>query len=542
MQQAFGVARSEELRPSRSDSFESPRPPQLALEKTRWLDQFASSLDVLVQGPVPPKEFLGDPFFRDCWIEQRFPKIGFAVAVALQVLLIVFPPPIWSVHPPHVVAPPLRMELTWYGPVKDLPTVMPTSKLTKTPSRNEIRKVVDHRAANAFHPRQTIISEPLHPTHPRQTLLQPTASQEPPKILPQLPNIVRLASSEPTRPKMQLSPEQLAAMRPKSAASLRALDAPAPDVSAAEKVPGTINIPSVAQALAKPILPVSPMSAPRAIQQRNVANSSVPDVAGRTGEINTLIALSTTPAPVAPPPSIPAGNLSARISISPDGQQPGGSAAHTGASAGPAQGGGHGPEGIFITGGSDTNVSPVSGLGSARRGIGAAHSSPRSQIAPGDSNMPPGSSESGPKLDALTGKMLGAKRVYTLYVNMPNLTSASGSWILNFAELDDVEAGPHLKAEASDLSGPVPLRKIDPKYPPQLRAGNVEGDVLLYAIIRKDGSVDSIQLVRGVEPILNANAMEALAQWKFQPAEKYGKPVDLEAVVHIPFRSRVRQF
>ena len=276
-----------------------------------------------------------------------FRKIGFAVAVALQMLLIVFPPPIWSVHPPHVVAPPLRMELTWYGPVKDLPTVMPTSKLTKTPSRNEIRKVVDHRAANAFHPRQTIISEPLHPTHPRQTLLQPTASQEPPKILPQLPNIVRLASSEPTRPKMQLSPEQLAAMRPKSAASLRALDAPAPDVSAAEKVPGTINIPSVAQALAKPILPVSPMSAPRAIQQRNVANSSVPDIAGRTGEINTLIALSTTPAPVAPPPSIPAGNLSARISISPDGQQPGGSAAHTGASAGPAQGGGHGPRRDF---------------------------------------------------------------------------------------------------------------------------------------------------------------------------------------------------
>ena len=99
-----------------------------------------------------------------------------------------------------------------------------------------------------------------------------------------------------------------------------------------------------------------------------------------------------------------------------------------------------------------------------------------------------------------------------------------------------------MKAEASDLSGPVPLRKIDPKYPPQLRAGNVEGEVLLYAIIRKDGSVDSIQLVQGVEPILNANAMEALAQWKFQPAEKYGKPVDLEAVVHIPFRSECPAF
>jgi hypothetical protein len=32
--------------------------------------------------------------------------------------------------------------------------------------------------------------------------------------------------------------------------------------------------------------------------------------------------------------------------------------------------------------------------------------------------------------------------------------------------------------------------------------------------------------------------MEALSQWKFKPAEKHGEPVDLEAVVRIPFRSR----
>jgi TonB family protein len=66
----------------------------------------------------------------------------------------------------------------------------------------------------------------------------------------------------------------------------------------------------------------------------------------------------------------------------------------------------------------------------------------------------------------------------------------------------------------------------------------VDGEVLLYAIIRKDGSVDSIQLMRGIDPQLDANAMEAFAQWKFRPAERNGLPVDLEAIVHIPFRSR----
>jgi protein TonB len=125
---------------------------------------------------------------------------------------------------------------------------------------------------------------------------------------------------------------------------------------------------------------------------------------------------------------------------------------------------------------------------------------------------------------------------------MPNLTSASGSWVLNFAELNESEFGGTIKPgppeQASDLAGPVPLRKVDPKYPPELRTSHVDGEVVLYAIIRKDGSVDSIQLVHSVDPHLDANAMEALAQWKFRPAEKHGEPIDLEAVVHIPFRSR----
>jgi len=135
-------------------------------------------------------------------------------------------------------------------------------------------------------------------------------------------------------------------------------------------------------------------------------------------------------------------------------------------------------------------------------------------------------------------KVLGSKRVYTMLVNMPNLTSVSGSWILNFAELNESAPAGYAKPDAPDLSGPVPLKKVDPKYPPEFRNLHVDGEVVLYAIIRKDGSVDSIQLVHSVDPHLDANAMEALAQWKFRPAEKHGEPVDLEAVVHIPFRSR----
>ena len=122
-----------------------------------------------------------------------------------------------------------------------------------------------------------------------------------------------------------------------------------------------------------------------------------------------------------------------------------------------------------------------------------------------------------------------------MQIDMPNLNSATGSWILNFTELLANSAEHHLASP--DLSPPSPIRKIDPKYPPTLVNEHVEGEVILYAVIRRDGSVDSIQLVRGLDEELDKNAMNALGQWKFRPATRHGEPVELEAIVHIPFHA-----
>lgn len=521
-------------------SGETTRAPRLALEKTGWLKQFASSVAVLVQGPAPPKKFLGAPYFRDCWIEQGFPKLAFAAAVALQILLIVFPPPIWNIHPARIVPASPDMELTWFGPVKDFPAIHPTAPALKSPPVDKPAKAPARRGADAFHSRQTILSEPLHPTHPRQTLLQPSKPPAPPKILPALPNIVRLADSQPARPELHIT-----AMRPKLPAHLAAPSAAVPDVTLAEKQAGPIDIASSKNALPEPVLPVTPMSRPLAARQKSEANVAAPNLGARTGDSSTLIALSATPAPVAPPPAIPAGNLSARISISPDGSRPGGAAEHGVLGKGPNAEGKHGPEGIFISKGNSAASGPVSGLGigPTARGLGRELPSrpvPRARISNENTKIPSSDSAvAAPKFGMSPEKLLGAKRVYSLHVNMPNLTSASGSWVLNFAALDDAESPGYAPP---DLVGPVPLRKVDPKYPPELRTEHVEGEVILYAIIRKDGSVDSIQLVHSIDPQLDANAMAALAQWKFRPAERRGQPVDLEAVVYVPFRSRGPSF
>jgi len=142
--------------------------------------------------------------------------------------------------------------------------------------------------------------------------------------------------------------------------------------------------------------------------------------------------------------------------------------------------------------------------------------------------------------DAKPEAIFARRRVYSMNVNMPNLNSATGSWILNFAEMRTAPTGP-ASTSSGEVAEPLPLRKVDPKYPPNAIAENIEGEVILYAVIRQDGTVDSIQLVKGVDPQLDGNAMRALAQWKFHPALRNGEPVDLEAIVHIPFRLPERQ-
>ncbi len=48
-------------------------------------------------------------------------------------------------------------------------------------------------------------------------------------------------------------------------------------------------------------------------------------------------------------------------------------------------------------------------------------------------------------------KRFAAKKIYTILVNMPNLNSATGSWILNFSELRNSNSAPHVAS--NDLSG-----------------------------------------------------------------------------------------
>lgn len=128
--------------------------------------------------------------------------------------------------------------------------------------------------------------------------------------------------------------------------------------------------------------------------------------------------------------------------------------------------------------------------------------------------------------------MLDGREVYTIAIQMPNVTSYSGSWLVWFAERGTAPGA----AASGDVRPPVPLRKVDPKYVAAAAAEGVEGIVRLGAVIRRDGHVDGVRLLRHLDDRLDASAMEALAKWEFEPALRNGTPLAVDAVFEIPFR------
>lgn len=144
--------------------------------------------------------------------------------------------------------------------------------------------------------------------------------------------------------------------------------------------------------------------------------------------------------------------------------------------------------------------------------------------------------DSAAKLSEPERAVFGSRRFYSVNLNMPNLNSAGGSWIIRFAELKQDQINRDPNAQADDLSQPMATRKVDPAYPTQLMRENVHGTVILYAVIHADGTVGNVRVLRGVDDRLDRYASQAVQQWKFDPATKNGTPVDVEATFQIPFR------
>ncbi len=76
--------------------------------------------------------------------------------------------------------------------------------------------------------------------------------------------------------------------------------------------------------------------------------------------------------------------------------------------------------------------------------------------------------------------------------------------------------------------------RVDAVYPESLRRKGVHGDVVLQALIGKDGLVDSVSVVSG-NPQLAAAALDAVKQWKYQTYIHNGAPASFQTNVTVAF-------
>ena len=79
------------------------------------------------------------------------------------------------------------------------------------------------------------------------------------------------------------------------------------------------------------------------------------------------------------------------------------------------------------------------------------------------------------------------------------------------------------------------IQKIAPQYPPLALKAHIWGDVVLRAIISKDGEIKELTLVSG-HPMLAPAAIDAVRQWRYRPYLLNGEPVEVDTTVTVMFQ------
>lgn len=94
-----------------------------------------------------------------------------------------------------------------------------------------------------------------------------------------------------------------------------------------------------------------------------------------------------------------------------------------------------------------------------------------------------------------------------------------------------------LIAGVGGVSEPQLLEKVEPEYPELARRARIQGRVILRAVIKKDGSVSEVEVLKVPAGNLGFSdaAVSAVKQWRYKPALQSGRPVDVYFTVVVNF-------
>jgi protein TonB len=110
--------------------------------------------------------------------------------------------------------------------------------------------------------------------------------------------------------------------------------------------------------------------------------------------------------------------------------------------------------------------------------------------------------------------------------------SSDGDQQIQVAPPSDEEPAFGTYVYAEEL--PEVITKVNPVYPEMAREANVDGTVMVQALVGKDGKVHDVRVVKSI-PLLDQSAQDAVRQWVFKPALANNKPVAVWVGVPVRF-------
>ena len=90
------------------------------------------------------------------------------------------------------------------------------------------------------------------------------------------------------------------------------------------------------------------------------------------------------------------------------------------------------------------------------------------------------------------------------------------------------------------VSLPTLVREVKPAYTSDAMRAKVQGTVLVQCIVKQDGSVGDVEVLRSLDPTfgLDQEAIKAAKQWRFRPGTRLGEPVPVQITIELTFTLR----
>ena len=99
-------------------------------------------------------------------------------------------------------------------------------------------------------------------------------------------------------------------------------------------------------------------------------------------------------------------------------------------------------------------------------------------------------------------------------------------------------AAPVPPPQEDTVEQPTLIRTVDPTYPAIAKAAQIEGNVVLAFVVRRDGTVADVQVLQALHPLLDDEAVKAVRQYVYKPGLRNGEPDAFPVQWTVSFRLR----